>query len=330
MPITALPTPGPSRSMRPATFEQAMDSHIAALPQFVTEANALAVEVNGIRDATAVIKTETQAIKGDAVAETQAIKTATEAVRDQAAGSAAAAADSAATASTRAAEAAASANFVGPWSSLSGPLNMPASVLHNGGTWRLLANLPDVTASEPGVSADWDQSSSLSIVAYEDRGTLRTAPAAPGAMAIIDGLGLFLWYSGSDEPDDDESCFATASGRWLLEAVHWDVVGAWLAPDWDESQSADEDLQGKFLTATFANAVSSVSANSTTTATVTVSGAEIGDAVIVTRSGQHTSRPEGHVYGVVTSANTVTVYLCADDTVAYFHTGTWRVTVIKP
>lgn len=185
-------------------------------------------------------------------------------------------------------------------------------------------------------------SANVQTVQYEDRGQLRLIDG--GNHILVDGLGLFTWYSGSDEPDDDESCFATASGRWLLEAVHWDVVGAWLAPDWDESQSADEDLraatqglqaatqdlQGKFLTATFDNTVSSVSANTTTTATVTVSGAEVGDAVIVTRSGQHTSRPEGNVYGVVTSAETVTVYLCADNVTVYFHVGTWRVTVIKP
>ena len=178
-------------------------------------------------------------------------------------------------------------------------------------------------------------SANIQTIQYEDRGQLRLIDG--GNHILIDGIGLFTWHENSDEPDDDESCFATASGRWLLEAIHWDVVGAWLAPDWDESQSADEDLQaaiedlqGKFLTATFANAVSSVSLNTTTTATVTVSGAEVGDAVIVTRSGQHTSRPEGHVYGVVTSANTVTVYLCADNATAYYHTGTWRVTVIKP
>ncbi len=47
------------------------------------------------------------------------------------------------------------ANFKGAWSSLTGPLNPPASVTHNGQIWSLLYALANVAASEPGVSADW-------------------------------------------------------------------------------------------------------------------------------------------------------------------------------
>lgn len=47
-------------------------------------------------------------------------------------------------------------NFKGAWSSLSGVLNKPATVFHNGNYWQLLANLPNVAASEPSlVSNDW-------------------------------------------------------------------------------------------------------------------------------------------------------------------------------
>ena len=355
MPITALPT-APSRSQRPADFANQADAFLAALPAFGTEANALAEEVNGIRDATAVIKTETQAIKDAAVAETQAIKdaavaetqaikAATEIIRDQAAGSATAAANSAAVASARAAEAAASANFIGPWSGLSGPLNMPASVLHNGRTWRLLANLPDVTASEPGVSGDWDQFSSLSIVSYEDRGTLRTAPEVPGTMAIVDGLGLFTWHAGSDEPDDDESCFATATGRWLLEAAHWDVVDTWQLPD-DEARDAwDEDepmrfassFASKVLFGTAACTISSVAATSSVSFTGTVTGAAVGDRVIATPPAQlgsvaaDTSRLAYHAW--VSAPNTVTIMLtnasAAAATVNSAVQTAWPITVIK-
>lgn len=42
MPITPLPTPAPSRSQTQAAFDAAYAAHIAALPTFVTEANALA------------------------------------------------------------------------------------------------------------------------------------------------------------------------------------------------------------------------------------------------------------------------------------------------
>ena len=43
----------------------------------------------------------------------------------------------------------------GPWVALTGPINTPATVIHAGQTWILLRNLADVTASEPGVGADW-------------------------------------------------------------------------------------------------------------------------------------------------------------------------------
>lgn len=46
--------------------------------------------------------------------------------------------------------------FKGAWSSLTGPLNMPATVLHNGAYWVLLQNVADVTAVQPGTnSAIW-------------------------------------------------------------------------------------------------------------------------------------------------------------------------------
>jgi len=58
-----------------------------------------------------------------------------------------------------AAVAQASANFAGVWSSLTGSLDVPASVLHNDNYWQLLVDLADVTAEEPGSSSDWKVSS---------------------------------------------------------------------------------------------------------------------------------------------------------------------------
>lgn len=45
--------------------------------------------------------------------------------------------------------------FKGDWSSLSGPLQMPASVTHRGQVWVLLEPIADVTAEQPGVSSKW-------------------------------------------------------------------------------------------------------------------------------------------------------------------------------
>lgn len=49
----------------------------------------------------------------------------------------------------------AASNYKGEWSSLTGALNKPASVSHGGTFWVLSANLADVTAATPGVSASW-------------------------------------------------------------------------------------------------------------------------------------------------------------------------------
>ncbi len=121
MAITALPTP-PSRQ-DPANFSDRADEFLGALPTFATEANALAADV-----------------------------TADEATASAAAISAAA---SAVTAAASEANIIALANFKGEWSSLTGALNKPASVFHNGTYWALLNNLANVTTSQPGVSADW-------------------------------------------------------------------------------------------------------------------------------------------------------------------------------
>lgn len=49
----------------------------------------------------------------------------------------------------------ANANFKGLWADLTGSLNIPATVSHNGKSWQLLNDLADVTASEPSVTSDW-------------------------------------------------------------------------------------------------------------------------------------------------------------------------------
>ena len=70
-------------------------------------------------------------------------------------GSATAADASKTAAAASEANVAALANFKGAWSALTGALNKPASVFHNGAFWTLLNNLADVTTSQPGVTADW-------------------------------------------------------------------------------------------------------------------------------------------------------------------------------
>ena len=54
MTITALPTPAPSRTQTQAVFDAAYAAHIAALPTFVTEVNALVGDLNATSGAGAI------------------------------------------------------------------------------------------------------------------------------------------------------------------------------------------------------------------------------------------------------------------------------------
>jgi hypothetical protein len=173
-------------------------------------------------------------------------------------------------------------------------------------------------------------------VAYDNRAALRSQTPAAGEMAIVDGLGLFVWQAGSTEPDDDESCFATSTGRWLLEAVHWDVVDAWQAPDDAARDEFDEDTP-LFLHGSATCAITSVATVSSSSFTGTVTGAAVGDRVIATPPAQlgstaaETGKLSYHAW--VSAANTVTVMLtnasAAAATTNAAIQAAWPITVIK-
>jgi hypothetical protein len=239
------------------------------------------------------------------------------------------------------------ANFKGAWANLSGALNMPAVVYHNGKFWALLNNLANVALSEPGVTGDWAKAGGggAEPYTYDSRGDLRTVQAQTGDQAIVEGLGLFMFYEGSDEPDDDESCFATATGRWLLEAANWDVVDTWQLPDDEARDAFDEDEPLRFassfasrvLHGTATCAITSVSATTSASFTGTVTGAAVGDRVIATPPAQlgstaaDTGRLAYHAW--VSANNTVTVMLtnasAASATTNPAVRTAWPITVIK-
>ena len=291
--------------------------------------------------------TDTEAIKTAAVSETTAIKDAavseTAAIKDQARGYRDDAAISALAAQG-------SANFKGDWSSLVGALVMPATVRHAGKFWVLLNNVPNVATAEPGVSAAWAKTSAgAPLIAYDSRATLRVTSGATGDQALVGGLGLFAYQDASDEPDDDESCFATATGRWLLQAAHWDLVDAWQLPEVEERDAYDEDeplrfassfassFAAKVITGSATCAITSVAATASTSFTGTVTGAAVGDRVIATPPAElgataaETGRLGYHAF--VSAANTVTVMLtnasaAAANTRPAIRTA-WPITVIK-
>lgn len=107
--------------------------------------------------------------------------------------------------------AAAAANYKGLWSALTGALNMPASVSHNGNYWALNANLADVTAATPGVSASWQPLNigaggatetnsavdvTLTAASYRVQAVAMTVPDKsvnlPSALTLATGAGIFV------------------------------------------------------------------------------------------------------------------------------------------
>lgn len=82
----------------------------------------------------------------------------------------------------------AAANFVGQWPSLTGSLSIPAATYWSGKFWLLLADVVDVTAHEPGVSASWAE-----LVVGDVRGP---AGAIAGNIAILDATGKVISDGG--------------------------------------------------------------------------------------------------------------------------------------
>ena len=167
---------------------------------------------------------------------------------------------------------------------------------------------------EPLVGAGDITVSALTNVTYNDRGTLRNIESTH---AVVEGLGLFVWTAGSDEPDDDESCFATSNGRWLLEAVHWDVVDAWRLPQ-------DRSI---IRSASVHSSLTSVSGTSQASFTAPVPGAVVGDAAFASPPNALGARIA--IYAVVTTTDVVTVYVNNPSSLLQtFASGTWSITVI--
>lgn len=131
IPLVTTTLVAPNSATDPNTFNDDANQWAADLIPWTQQVNALATGAD-------LVATEVDA---DATA---------------AAASEANAAASASAALTSQNLAAASADFKGAWSSLTGALNKPATVFHNGSFWALLNNLANVTTSEPSVTnSDW-------------------------------------------------------------------------------------------------------------------------------------------------------------------------------
>lgn len=192
-----------------------------------------------------------------------------------------------------------------------------------------------------GTTPTWGNA--IVVYSYDNRATLRTLSPTPSAMLAVEGLGLFLWTSGSTEPDDDETAFATASGVWTMVAADPEYVIASLMQGDDAiavvaaeaaANAAADAVATKILEGSFSMSATSLATITSTSFTATVTGAAVGDGVVVNPGdGFGTSAADkGKLSYVayVSSANTVTVTIRnASASTANMTASTWSVFVIK-
>lgn len=83
---------------------------------------------------------------------------------------------------------------------------------------------------------------SLNLVSYNNRSSLRSTTPQIDDSTMVEGLGLFMWTNTQAEPDDDETSFNTALGQWLLHTPAWELIDAWdmheasYIADWREDE----------------------------------------------------------------------------------------------
>jgi hypothetical protein len=77
-----------------------------------------------------------------------------------------------------------------------------------------------------GQPSTWGAVDAITNYAYDSRNDLRATTPTNGSQAFVENLGYFSFSLASDEPDDDETSFRTATGAWLLSAPIWDTIEA--------------------------------------------------------------------------------------------------------
>lgn len=203
----------PSRDQDSATFvPRANDFLGRQLPRFVTEANAMAEEMN---DDVATVA--------------------------QAAADARAAADMAGQAVEGL------DNFRGLWSALTGPLAPPASVRHNSRFWILTSPLPNVALSEPGVDVTkWQPVqrgaivTAASVAAQPGDDIVSTAATAvivtlPAGPSAGDTIKLVRRGGGLVTVNRNGSTIVERAEDFIMDRRHWKVAFTFADGTWTTS-----------------------------------------------------------------------------------------------
>ena len=177
---------------------------------------------------------------------------------------------------------------------------------------------------------------SLTTVQYDDRDDIRSLNPSNGDLIIVSGLGLFSFITGSTEIVDDETCFSTSSGRWLLEAVSFELVNALInGIDEDQPPVVTVTGQAEYISSSFYMNLTSMASLASSYFTVTVNGALVGDNVLVTTGdnfGTTLANMSKLSYcAYVISANTVNVSIRnASASTAAMQASTWKILIIRP
>lgn len=176
-------------------------------------------------------------------------------------------------------------------------------------------------------------------VTYANRATLRALTPASGDLKLVESLGLFRWYSASTEPDDDETCFVTSAGAWLLECPHWDVADAMAGVDESAQDDRAEDAEtrlksaetrwpGRWMFGTALCSITSITTLAQVSFTGTITGAAVNDYTIATPPDA--LDPRISVFARVTAADTITVYLNNPSaSTATLVSGSWELAILK-
>jgi len=198
------------------------------------------------------------------------------------------------------------------------------------GTNASWASIPDPTPSQTGqagkflttngTTTSWGSVAAVATYTYDNRANIRAVDGPAGAHASIEGLGIFAFVAGDTSIDDDETCFATASGRWLLYAASWDYV--------DAITQAENSIYGGIQ---YYLGVITISASTAYSFVVTIPDAAQGDVVVISPPLTSTAPTRISVFGNVVSPDTVRVQICNLDNATSNTTvaGNWTVAIVK-
>lgn len=178
------------------------------------------------------------------------------------------------------------------------------------------------------------------VVLVDTLAALRAlTPAGDSQWALWKDTGLYLFQQAATGIDDGELVIqpTAGGGRWLLQALGWDMVAAMLAADLARVDELETmlatilpHLPRANLTTTATCSAAALASLATFDFSVNVTGAEVGDPVIVAPPGLLDARLG---YGSsVTASGVVTIRLfnpSASATTGYVGTGSWGVAVIK-